>query len=112
MKTKTILISINVLTEVPSDVVDDPNCNDLDKLESCLTEAVENVETTFKVSWTSTQRLVLNPETMNCGKCDSCGCWVSDREKDVVIRQLDVAARVDGKLLCDECLPKSHHLAF
>lgn len=112
METKTILISVSVLTEVPSEVADDPQFNDLNRLENNLQEAVEDVKSSFKVSWKSTETLILDPNTMNCGKCESCGCWVSDREKDGVVRQLDVAARFNGRLLCDECLPKDHHLAF
>jgi hypothetical protein len=112
LERKTALISISVLVEVPSDVADDPDFNDLNKLENSLEKAVEDIESSFKVSWNSTETLILDPNTMNCGKCESCGCWVSDREKDGIIRQLVVGARVNGKLLCDECLPKDHHLAF
>jgi hypothetical protein len=111
-KKKTVLICISALVEVPSEIVDDPDFNDLDRLENRLTEAVEKVDSDFKLSWESTERLVLDPITMNCGKCASCGCWASDREKDGVISQLQIAATVDGRLLCDECLPKDHRWAF
>jgi len=112
LETKTVLISISVLAEVPSDIVDDTEFNELDKLENRFEEALDKVESDFKVRWESTQTLVLDPSTMNCGKCESCGGWVSDREKDGVISQLNIGACVDGRLLCDECLPKDHHLAF
>jgi len=111
-KNKTVLISVNVLVEVPEDVINDGEFNDFDKLENALSEAVEAVETPFQLSWESTKSLVLDTSTMNCGKCESCGSWVSDRETADPIQQLNIAATFNGKLLCDECLPHDHKLAF
>jgi hypothetical protein len=54
----------------------------------------------------------LAPEIMNCVKCSSCGAWTTDREKDEPIEGLTNGATVDGKLLCDECLPEDHKWAF
>ena len=111
-KNKTVLISVNLLAEVPAEVVDDPDFNDLDKLENKLTELAEKIDTQFKIEWESTQTLVLDPTTVNCGKCESCGCWVSNREIEEPISQLNIAGKHNAQLLCDECLPKNQNLAF
>ncbi|MEZ4660601.1 MAG: hypothetical protein R2911_23845 [Caldilineaceae bacterium] len=110
--TKTILISINLLAEVPAHLANDSDFNEFDRVVGEVTDAVETVESRFNLSWESTQTRTLNESTMNCGRCASCGRWVSDREKDNVIEQLNIGAVVDGNLLCDECLPRNHRWAF
>ena len=37
-------MSINVLAEIPAKVVDNPEFNELDKLENQLSKIVENIE--------------------------------------------------------------------
>ncbi len=111
-KNKTVLISVNVLAEVPVEVISNGDFNDFDNLEKALSEAIESVEAPFELSWESTHSMVLDTSSMNCGRCESCGCWVSDRETDDPISQLNIAATFNGKLLCDECLPHDHRLAF
>jgi len=109
---KTVLLSVNILVEMPEDVIGDDGFNDLGELESTLSDVLDAVETPFQLSWESTQSLALDVSTMNCGKCESCGSWVSDREKADAIQQLNIAATFNGRLLCDECLPPDHKLAF
>jgi len=109
---KTILISINFLAEVPSHIANDFDFNEFDRIVNDLTDAIEAVENRFNLSWESTRTLLLNESTMNCGRCASCGRWVSDREIDNFIEQLNIAATVNGDLLCDECLPNNHRWAF
>lgn len=111
-RNKTVLVSVNVLIEVPEDVINDSEFNEFDKLENAMSEAMEAINTSYQLSWDSTQSLVLDTTKMNCGKCESCGCWVSDRELADPITQLNIAATFNGKLLCDECLPYDHKLAF
>ncbi|MCA9976384.1 MAG: hypothetical protein KC413_11560 [Anaerolineales bacterium] len=112
MGNKTVLISVNFLAEIPDDVVDDPEFNELNKLENELADLAEKINSEIKLEWESIQTIVLNPNTMNCGKCESCGRWVSNREANDSIPQLNIAGMHEGKLLCDECLPKNHKLAF
>ena len=44
----------------------------------------------------------------NCGMCAECGNWTSDYGKENCIQELSNGAIVDGKWLCDLCLPKDH----
>ncbi len=111
-KNKTVLMCINFLVEVPESIVDDPDSNELFNLGNQLEDIAENIDTQFKVDWESTQTFTLDPNLNNCSKCSSCGCWVTDANKPNTISQLNIGAVVDGKLLCNECLPKDHELAF
>ena len=65
--------------------------------------AIDRVHT---AQWCSTQELLLDPGTMNCGQCCKCSTWTTDREKPDPIRELTNGAVVDGELLCDDCLPE------
>jgi hypothetical protein len=71
--------------------------------------AIDRVHT---AQWCSTQELLLDPGTMNCGQCCKCSTWTTDREKPDPIRKLTNGAVVDGELLCDDCLPEGHPWAF
>ena len=64
------------------------------------------------LSWHSSAYHILDSETMNCGQCANCGGWTTDREQEHHVQGLCPGARVDGRLLCDECLPKGHRWAF
>lgn len=67
---------------------------------------------TVSMKWQGTAVIPLLPELYNCGQCAYCGAWVTDREKEDPIEGLTNGAVVDGKLLCDECLPEDHRWAF
>jgi hypothetical protein len=60
------------------------------------------------MKWQGTDVIPLLPELSNCGTCQSCGAWVTDRENENPIEGLTNGAVVDGKLLCEECLPEDH----
>ncbi len=53
-------------------------------------------------------------ETPGCGRCESCKRWTCDAEGMPETSQIGICrgAKVDGKLLCDECLPTEHPYAF
>ena len=70
------------------------------------------IDNTHMAIWNGQTQLVLNTEEMNCGKCVNCGGWTTDMEKDGYITELSYGANVDGKLLCDECLPRGHKWSF
>ncbi len=111
-KHKTVLINLSVLAEVPEEILEQTEFNEFDKLENTLSDSISDLKSPFKLSWESTQSFVLDPHDMNCGKCEKCHCWVSDKERPNVISGLNIGAKHKGKLLCDECLPKDHKWAF
>ncbi|WP_145410604.1 hypothetical protein [Paenibacillus xylanexedens] len=65
-----------------------------------------------KLQWESISTILLDPETINCGRCNNCKSWVTDREKENHIDELNNGAIINGKILCDECLPEGHPWAF
>lgn len=66
----------------------------------------------YDLEWNSTSTIELDEKNMNCGNCANCGQWVTDCEKPGRISDLCNGARIDGKLYCDECLPRGHKWAF
>ncbi len=108
---KSVLISVSFLVEISEQELENDN-GELFKLENQLSEAHKNLDSALSVDWESTQTLVLNPESMNCGICKSCGRWVTDRDSPKPLKQLCNGAIVKGKFLCDECLPLNHHWSF
>ncbi len=48
----------------------------------------------------------------NFGKCARCEAWVSDFRRKDAVREFSPGAKMDGKWLCDLCLPKDHPSAF
>ncbi len=54
----------------------------------------------------------LDPGSTNCGRCEECGTWVTDRDRPEPQTALTNGARVSGRLLCDEHLPPGHRWAF
>ncbi len=111
MNKKTVLVSVNFLAEVEESELEKDN-GELTKLEWELSEAHDKLTSKIEIDWESSQSIVLEPENMNCGKCSSCGRWTTDREAPEAIKQICFGARVEGKILCDECLPKEHRWAF
>lgn len=111
-KYKTVLVNLSIHVEVPENNLEAEEFNEFDKFENSLSDSIESIDSPYKISWESSRSLVLEPEFMNCGKCEECGCWVSDVESPKSISGLNIGAIHNGKLLCDECLPKDHKLAF
>lgn len=110
---KTVLIKVTYLVELSEAEI---NSDDgmRDKIENKLCEPRRlQIEDGEKIlHWNSTSSLVLEPENLNCGKCSKCGQWTTDREKPDKVAGICNGATVDGKLLCDECLPSDHKWAF
>lgn len=112
-KKETVLIKVSYLVELTEneltreDDVLDKITTKIGKDEKIIVEGKE-----FDISWNTTSSFMLDTDTSNCGKCANCGAWVTDREKPNHISELCNGAIVDGKLLCDECLPADHRWAF
>jgi hypothetical protein len=70
------------------------------------------IDENHKAVWEQGRIELFNPKVDNCGRCACCGAWVTDYEKPEPIAGLCIGATVDGELLCDECLPQDHPLAF
>jgi hypothetical protein len=104
---KTVLVNVSYLIDLPVDKIEL-----LDKRINELSKNINFEKESLLLKWEGTSTRVLDPATMNCGKCANCGCWTTDREKDDWIPYLCIGATVDGILLCDECLPSDHPCAF
>ncbi len=106
---KTMLISVAYLVEIEENKEDQSEfiTNQLSN-----DKAMEFGNKQLLLKWNETSSRVLDADIMNCGTCENCGCWVTDREKDEPIFGLDDGATYNGKLLCDECLPPNHRWAF
>ena len=72
----------------------------------------KKIDETHFAQWNKSSFIVLDPQTMNCGKCAECGEWTTDMEKVGSIDGLTNGAMVDDLLYCDDCLPKGHKWAF
>lgn len=46
----------------------------------------------------------ISPDTEeNVGRCQQCGCWVSDYTQAGCLAGIPAGRRVDGRFLCDQC---------
>lgn len=106
-KVDSILVRINYLIEVDNDKTVKKILQEENFLEDDIL-----IDDRHSALWQSTNKIFLNTQFMNCGKCAKCHGWTTDREKPDWIDGLCNGATVDGKLLCDECLPKGHRWAF
>jgi hypothetical protein len=104
---KTMLISVSYFVEIDNEEQEEKITNNLSN-----NQYIEIDNKQINLKWNQTSSRLLNPDYMNCGKCENCGCWTTDREKDDPIFGLDDGATHNGKLLCDECLPPDHRWAF
>jgi hypothetical protein len=110
MKNKiTKLLKVNFLYEQNEEELDSEI---IEKFENEIINKCEEIGAQYNLKWESSSFIVLDKETMNCGNCEKCGCWVTDLDKEGVISELNRGAVYDGKLLCDECLPPDHKYAF
>ncbi|MDO3412469.1 hypothetical protein QWJ34_22080 [Saccharibacillus sp. CPCC 101409] len=108
---KTYLVKLSYLIELDEDQGEDEEYFE----QHIFNEAGEDqvLEKTNKtLEWQNAFSLQLDPSSMNCGRCDNCGQWTTDRERPDAVMELCCGATVDGRLLCDECLPKDHPWAF
>lgn len=112
---KTVLISVSYLIELEENEINDDE-GLLDKITSNnLITSDLNIKVNKEkilLNWECLSSLVLDPENMNCGKCSHCGRWTTDKEKRNPVHSLCYGATVNGRLLCDECLPFNHPHAF
>ncbi len=107
MNKKTYLVNIAYLIDLTEEEYQEIG----DKL-ICSVENEIILNDNHKLKWESSSSIMLNPLTMNCGRCSNCHGWVTDREKPNSIDELNNGATVEGRLLCDECLPEDHRWAF
>ncbi|MEW9700764.1 hypothetical protein [Paenibacillus sp. SI8] len=109
---RTVLIKVSYLLNLEEK--DEELLNLLDKISRNISydQNIEIDNEIKNIKWIETSKLELNPNNMNCGKCYNCETWTTDREKPNPIMELCNGATIDGKLLCDECLPEDHRWAF
>lgn len=48
----------------------------------------------------------------NWGRCEKCGAWTTDNSKPDNIDSFSPGANVNGRWLCDLCLPEGHPNRF
>lgn len=110
---KTVLINASFLVEVEeSEVHKDFGMIDQVANELCQGQTIQIGTNEVNVEWESCSTVVLDPGSMNCGQCSTCGRWTTDREKSDPLLQLCNGATFEGKLLCDDCLPEDHTGSF
>nr|WP_154958420.1 hypothetical protein [Paenibacillus xylanexedens] len=107
MNKKTYLVKVAYLIDLSDEEYKEMGDQLIPELENEIT-----VMGNLKLDWQSSSTILLDPETMNCGRCSKCNSWVTDREKPDHIDELNNGAVVDDRLLCDECLPEDHRWAF
>jgi hypothetical protein len=112
MPKKTFLMTLTVAVEA-SDEEPDSGLSELGQLEHRLAAALDvALDQPAPLGWQALWSLELDPASSNCGQCAECGGWVTDREQPEPLAGLCNGARVNGRLLCDEHLPKEHRWAF
>ncbi|TCI21187.1 hypothetical protein EVJ33_03135 [Exiguobacterium sp. SL-10] len=110
---KTVLINASFLVEVEEiEVHKDFGMIDQVTNELCQDQTIQIGTNAVNVEWESCSTVVLDPGSMNCGLCSTCGRWTKDREKRDPLLQLCNGATFEGKLLCDDCLPEDHRWSF
>lgn len=110
---KTVLINASFLVEVEEiEVHKDFGMIDQVTNELCQDQTIQIGTNAVNVEWESCSTVVLDPGSMNCGLCSTCGRWTTDREKRDPLLQLCNGATFEGKLLCDDCLPEDHRWSF
>jgi len=110
---KTVLIRVSYLVELQENDINDNN-GILNKITNEIDESrnIHFDDNNILLEWTSTSSIVLDSDNLNCGKCSNCGQWTTDKEKSNSVEGICNGATVNGKLLCDECLPHDYRWAF
>lgn len=81
MPKKTVLLTLTVAVEV-SDEEPDRGLSELAQLETRLSHALKAaLGKPASLGWQALCSRELNPESSNCGQCEECGGWVTDRER-------------------------------
>lgn len=81
-------------------------------IEALLEAAIEKCLDKNKINGSLESMSEEEISTDNFGKCEGCGAWTSDHTKPDAVREVSNGAVVDGKWLCDVCLPDDHPNAF
>jgi len=113
-KTQTVLVNLALHFETP--VQEDDDQTD-DRAHRFSLRALEVLEKAFAddssfAGYFSFSHSPLDHPSINAGQCSRCGQWTTDREASSPLRELCNGARIDGQLLCDDCLPADHRWAF
>lgn len=110
---KTVLIRVSYLVELSeAETNSDDGLHDKIVNKLCESRKLQIEDGEAILHWNSASSLVLEPENLNCGKCSKCEQWTTDREKPDAVADICNGATVNGKLLCDECLPSDHRWVF
>jgi hypothetical protein len=118
MTRHSTLLTIRVIVESDDIALDEIKTHFLldENVETAIRDAVRSSMcsgSSLIVECVSTSFTCLD-ESPGCGRCENCKRWTRDAEGMPETIQIDICrgAVVDGKLLCDECLPTEHPYAF
>jgi len=112
---KTVLFTVSYLIEIEDDLLKGTEkAEDFNNLifEKLSKNQRKKIDETHTAKWNHSSLIVLDSDNFNCGKCNKCGSWTTDKEKENSIDGLSNGATVDRVLLCDECLPRNHKWSF
>src|SRR5947208_1691842 len=101
--TRPVLITTSVIVHVPEETQEDFTFVEplSVKLRQTIKEAFEQVPEAEYPGVTD-----LNPiwiEGTNIGRCDRCGCWVTDYTRPDQLPGIPGGRRIGGDWVCDEC---------
>ena len=111
------LISIRVIVEHDETLEENREIFLIDEgVEAIIRDALKSpscAPSNISVRWESTEIISLD-ECSGCGRCAKCNRWTQDAEGTPKTDTVGICpgAFVDGKLLCDDCLPPDHPIAF
>lgn len=105
---KLFLCTATYLYEVPEDLKYEDE-DEIYRKSTFIERPFVSGEDTFE--WISSVLGFFDTEEDNIGICDNCGSWTANREAGLAPLGICNGAIVDGKLLCDQCLPKGHRWA-
>ena len=111
---KTVLVNVGVLIEVEESELQ-KDFGEADITVNKINEAIDRelaYEESSQLGCQSSSFIELDSDNVNCGRCAECACWVTDCEKPGRVKNLNIGAVWEGRLLCDEHLPKGHRWAF
>jgi hypothetical protein len=101
--TKPVLITTSIVVQVPDEASEDFVFSY--KYGDLLSDAIKSAfRDTPIVEYPAALDFVwLDLEDVNVGRCEQCGCWVSDYTKPDELKGIPGGRFTDGKWLCDEC---------
>lgn len=108
MAKKTFLVMLAVAVEAED--TESGGLEEIDVVQRTLINAVNRAlgDPPRPLGWQAAWYGELDPSEINCGTCEECGSWVSDHDRPEAIAGLCPGARVGGRLLCNEHLPRGH----